>query len=115
MLRLHIRACQVTNEIIILLENGYADGAMARWRTLHEIATVAAVIAKFGDELAERYVHYQIVESTKALTAYEQIIGRWDSNRHLRRCPRKSEAAMRKCSSALEKSSVGNMVGLPTI
>jgi hypothetical protein len=72
MLRLHIRACQVTNEIIILLENGYADGAMARWRTLHEITTVAAVIAKFGDEIAERYVYYQIVESTKALTAYEQ-------------------------------------------
>jgi hypothetical protein len=38
-LRLHVRACQVTGEIIVLLENGYADGAMARWRTLHEITT----------------------------------------------------------------------------
>ena len=71
-LRLHVRACQVTSEIIVLLENGYADGAMARWRTLHEITIVAAVIAKFGEELAERYVYYQIVESFGALKAYER-------------------------------------------
>jgi hypothetical protein len=72
MLRLHVRACQVASEIIVLLENGYADGAMARWRTLHEIATVAAVIAKYGEEIAERYVYYQIVESFSALKAYER-------------------------------------------
>jgi hypothetical protein len=71
-LRLHVRACQVTSEIIVLLENGYADGAMARWRTLHEITVVAAVIAKFGEELAERYVYYQIVESLSAVKAYER-------------------------------------------
>jgi hypothetical protein len=72
MLRLHVRACQVVGEIIVLLENGYADGAMARWRTLHEIATVAAVIGKYGEEIAERYVCYQIVESFVALKVYER-------------------------------------------
>lgn len=72
MIRLNVRACQVANEIVVLLENGYADGAMARWRTLHEITIVAAVIAKYGNELAERYVHYQIVESFSALKAYER-------------------------------------------
>jgi Family of unknown function (DUF5677) len=72
MLRLHVRACQVTHEIIVLLENGLADGAMARWRTLHEITIVAAIIARFGDEIAERYMYYQIVESFKAIKAYER-------------------------------------------
>jgi hypothetical protein len=72
LLRLHVRACQVANEIIVLLEHGFADGAMARWRTLHEIATVGAVIAKHGEDIAERYVHYQIVESYRALKAYER-------------------------------------------
>lgn len=72
LLRLHVRACQITKEIIVLLENGYADGAMARWRTLHEITIVAAVILKYGEEIAERYVHYQIVESFSALKAYER-------------------------------------------
>lgn len=69
--RLHARACQVTTEIILLLENGFADGAMARWRTLHEVATIASVIGKHGPEMAERYVMYQIVEAKEALTTYE--------------------------------------------
>jgi hypothetical protein len=71
MMRLHIRACQVMMEIIVLLENGFADGAMARWRTLHEIATVAAFIQEHGPDTAKRYVMYQIVESKKALMAYQ--------------------------------------------
>ena len=72
MLRLHVRACQVTHEVIVLLENGLADGAMARWRTLHEITIVAAMIARFGEEIAERYLLYQVVESFAALKAYER-------------------------------------------
>jgi hypothetical protein len=72
MLRLLVRACQVSNEIVVLLENGFADAAMARWRTLHEIAIVSAVIAKYGEEIAERYVYYQIVESWSAVKAYER-------------------------------------------
>ena len=35
LLRLHACACQVAGEIIKLMESGRADGAMARWRTLH--------------------------------------------------------------------------------
>jgi Family of unknown function (DUF5677) len=45
---------------------------MARWRTLHKIAIVSAVIAKYGEEIAERYVYYQIVESWSAIKAYER-------------------------------------------
>jgi len=51
--RLHLRSCQVAFEIITLLENGLADGAMARWRTLYEICVVATLIDDGGDELAE--------------------------------------------------------------
>jgi hypothetical protein len=69
-LRLHVRACQVTAEIITLLENGFADGAMARWRTLHEIAVVTSLISQHGTELAERYVAYQAVEAKRALDMY---------------------------------------------
>lgn len=38
LIRLLTRGYQVTDEILCLLENGFADGAMARWRTLHEIS-----------------------------------------------------------------------------
>jgi hypothetical protein len=70
LIRILVRGCQVTNEIICLLENGFADGAMARWRTLHEFAVVAAVIAQHGEDIAERYLDHQAVESNRALKKY---------------------------------------------
>jgi hypothetical protein len=70
--RLHARACQITAEVICLLEGGFADGAMARWRTLHEVAAVASFIVANGENLAERYVLHQIVESSRAMMEYEK-------------------------------------------
>lgn len=72
LLRLHTRACQVTAEIITLIENGFADGAMARWRTLYEIGVVATVISDGGDELAQRYMAHEAVESKLALDEYDR-------------------------------------------
>jgi hypothetical protein len=69
---LHARACQVTGEIISLLESGFADGAMARWRTLHEIAITSLFIHQCGEDLAERYVTHQIVESRRAAHEYKR-------------------------------------------
>jgi hypothetical protein len=68
--QLHVRACQVTAEIIALLEAGFADGAMARWRTLYEIGVVAALIAEHDDGLAERYLAHEVIESRKALEVF---------------------------------------------
>lgn len=42
LIRLHARCCQIAQEIVCLLSAGFADGAMARWRTMHEISAVAA-------------------------------------------------------------------------
>src|SRR5699024_117475 len=36
LMRLHSRACQTSYEILELLKSGFADGAYARWRSLHE-------------------------------------------------------------------------------
>jgi len=68
--RLHTRGCQVAAEILVLLENGYADGAMARWRTLHEVTVVAMFIATTGTKTAERYIDHQTVDSYKAVEFY---------------------------------------------
>jgi hypothetical protein len=70
LIRLLVRGCQVTDEILCLLENGFADGAMARWRTLHEITVVAAVILQHGDEISKRYLAHQYVESKRAMDKY---------------------------------------------
>jgi hypothetical protein len=71
LLRLHTRACQVVGEIIALLEAGYADGANARWRTLHEITVVALVIVDGGEELAQRYVDHDAVSQYKAALLHQ--------------------------------------------
>jgi hypothetical protein len=71
--RMHARACQIAEEIICLLSNGFADGAMARWRTLYEIVGVCMLINQHGEALAERYVAHGIVESRKAADQYQKF------------------------------------------
>ena len=65
--RLHIRACRIAEEIILLVENGHAEGAQGRWRTLHEVTVTATLIAAGGDALANRYFAHEAVERKKAL------------------------------------------------
>jgi hypothetical protein len=74
--RTHARACQVADEIICLLEGGFADGAMGRWRTLHEIAVVALFLDEHGEELAKRYSDHQVVESLRAAREYQKFCER---------------------------------------
>ena len=70
--RLHARGCQILSEIIVLLKNGFADGAHARWRTLHEIAVIAYFISKHGNDTAERYLYHDTIESYKGALKYQQ-------------------------------------------
>lgn len=72
LLKLHARACQAADEILYLLCGGFADGAMARWRTLHEITSVAYLLQQHGDELTERYIQHQSVESYKAALQFQK-------------------------------------------
>lgn len=74
--RLHARSCQVAEEVIVLLETGFANGAMARWRTMHEIAVTAAFISDHGNECAQRYADHQIVESYRGAQEYEAVHAR---------------------------------------
>ena len=72
--RMHARACQISSEIICLLKAGFADGANARWRTLHEIAVTCSFIKEHGNEVAEKYILHDKIESYKAALIYEQNI-----------------------------------------
>ena len=76
LVRAHVRGCQITAEIIWLLEAGFADGAMARWRTLHEFAVVALFVSAHGEDLAERYILHDIIESRRAMRDYILCQGR---------------------------------------
>ena len=86
--RLHTKACQTSSEVLSLLRSGYADGAHARWRSLHEIVVVCAFISlssapsyrcrlrlhivvvcafimKHGAETAKRYLLHDIIDRYK--------------------------------------------------
>lgn len=54
--RIHARGCQVGFETLTLLKYGFAEGAYARWRTLHELAVIANFIKDRGNEVAERSI-----------------------------------------------------------
>lgn len=63
--RLQSRACLVSNEILVLLRNGFADGAYARYRTLYEIMILNWFISSKGNEAAKRYLDSSIVKDYK--------------------------------------------------
>ena len=62
LLRLHHRACRVALEVHWLLRAGYSDGAMARWRTLHELAVCAAFLQSNKAEVARRYIRHEALQ-----------------------------------------------------
>jgi len=70
--RLHARALQVSSEISSLLKGGFADGAMARWRTLHETTAILIFIANGDEDLAERFTDFQSILRLKAANRYNK-------------------------------------------
>lgn len=72
LMRIHVRACQTVSAVGVLLKGGYARDALARQRTLHELAAIAFFIKKHGQETAERYMLHNTIESYKAALQYEQ-------------------------------------------
>jgi len=70
--RLHARACLTASEILALLKGGFADGAHARWRTLHEIAVISFFIKEHGQNVAKRFLDHEIVESYKQAQDYQK-------------------------------------------
>lgn len=70
--RLHARACQVSSAILVLLRSGYADDALARWRTLYEIAIVGYLIHEHGEDTAERYLRHDTIQRYKLARRFQE-------------------------------------------
>lgn len=71
--RLHGRTVQIAQEVQALLRNGFADGAMSRWRTMHELTVTAMLIVDRGPSVAERYVAHIGADSIKAARQYQRF------------------------------------------
>lgn len=78
--RHHAKACQIAKEILCLLENGYPDGAHARWRALHEVNATTMFITKHGQDCAERFSAHYITESYHAMIELNKYEARLNAN-----------------------------------
>jgi len=68
---LHQRGRRIAWEIFALLSSGFPHGAIARARTLHELAVIGAVIGEYGRrpataDLANRFFDYVVIEELRA-------------------------------------------------
>jgi hypothetical protein len=70
--RLHGRAMAVAGEIQVLLRNGFADGAMSRWRTIHELAVTAMFVSEHGPEVARRFAEHVGADSVRSARQYQK-------------------------------------------
>jgi Family of unknown function (DUF5677) len=61
LLKIHQRALQIANEILALLKAGYADGAIARWRTLFELAAISFFLKDNDNEVSQRYLDHAAI------------------------------------------------------
>lgn len=65
--RLFSRAFEIVGEILVLIRSGYTDGALARWRSLHEICVIAMFLGKKSDRCAEMYLAHHCIEEFRLL------------------------------------------------
>lgn len=73
--RLHSRSLLIGREALHLCRGGYADGALSRWRSLHECRVIALLIAAHGQELALRYFASFECASLKAAKELNRVVG----------------------------------------
>lgn len=71
LVRIHARACLIAREVLTLLRAGYASGAHARWRSLHELAVTAFFLSEHGPDVAEAYLLHSTVSSWRAIPSYQ--------------------------------------------
>ena len=64
---IHGRALRTGTAVLVLLDNGLADDAYARWRTLYELGVIAEFISEHGEETANRYLLHETVALKKRL------------------------------------------------
>ena len=71
LLRLHAQACLLTAEVRALLHAGHASGAMARWRSLHDLSVVAGFLSRSPEGVAERFLLHYEATRVRELRAFE--------------------------------------------
>lgn len=78
LINVHAKALRISNEIYALLREGFPDGALSRWRTLHELAVCAMFLKTHGAAVAERFILHREVDACRKMSryrAYQSVLG----------------------------------------
>lgn len=75
-IRLHAKACAISNEILLLLKSGFADAAHARWRALHEINVTLLFLNLYGSECTERFLAHEIYDCFYGMKFHKKVESR---------------------------------------
>ena len=72
LIRISAQACLTAYEIYYLCLNGYAEGALTRWRSLHEMSVIMNYLQNNDEELSERFFDHTLVNDFKSLEIFNQ-------------------------------------------
>ena len=105
--RLVARAYEISGEIITLIRSGYADGALARWRSLHEICVITMFLAVRSDKCAQMYLSHHWVEELRLLevdrTSGTAVTKSSNSDRYIHDLRKQKDALVAKFGTAFAK------------
>lgn len=72
LIKIHARSVQISYEILALLKAGFADGAYARWRSLHELSTITFFLKDNSDDVSRRYLEHELMRKFKEAKDYQK-------------------------------------------
>jgi hypothetical protein len=72
LVKIHARAIQIAYEILALIRSGFADGAHARWRSLHELAIISFFLRENEKDVSERYLEHDSMKKFKESKDYQK-------------------------------------------
>lgn len=75
--RLQARAYRTAYEVRALLLSGNPDGALGRWRAIHEIVVVMRFLQQQSADTAERFLKYDLVQTAENWDRYENMPAEW--------------------------------------
>jgi hypothetical protein len=74
LLRFHARACRMAEEALVLVQAGFGQAAMTRWRSLHELTVCGMFISRHGEAAAEPYLRHEAVASLEAMREHDELL-----------------------------------------
>ena len=73
LINLHARSIRVSQEIYTLLYEGFPDGALSRWRTLHELSATAKLLSDSDSVISERFIYHREITALKNAKKYREF------------------------------------------